>query len=351
MRRLLTLLAALWVATATMNLWAQTVSSPNGKMQLSFAINDGVPTYAVDYKGAPVIRASRLGFDLQGAQDLLEGFSVVSVEEATFDEVWEPVWGEETHIRNHYNELLVHLVQNKVGRTMDIRFRVYDDGFGLRYEFPRQKKLTYFTVAEERTEFALTGDHKALWIPGDYDTQEYDYFDSRLSEIGDISAKWNTDNASTTRFSDWGVQTAITMKSDEGIYITLHEAALVDYSCMHLVYNPDTKTFTSWLTPDAIGNKGYLQTPCVTPWRTGVITDDARELLASRLTLNLNEPCKIEDTSWIKPVKYMGVWWELIAGKSRWSYATEGNIKLANTDFASLKPHNRHGATDRKSVV
>lgn len=345
MRRLLTLLAALWVATATMNLWAQTVLSPNGKMQLSFAINDGVPTYAVDYKGAPVIRASRLGFDLQGAQDLLEGFSVVSIEEATFDEVWEPVWGEETHIRNHYNELLVHLVQNKVGRTMDIRFRVYDDGFGLRYEFPRQKKLTYFTVAEERTEFALTGDHKALWIPGDYDTQEYDYFDSRLSEIGDIAAKWNTDNASTTRFSDWGVQTAITMKSDEGIYITLHEATLVDYSCMHLVYNPDTKTFTSWLTPDAIGNKGYLQTPCVTPWRTGVITDDARELLASRLTLNLNEPCKIEDTSWIKPVKYMGVWWELIAGKSRWSYATEGNIKLADTDFASLKPHNRHGAT------
>lgn len=345
MRRFLTLLVALVVATSAMSLSAQTISSPDGNMQLTFSVSGGVPTYAVDYKGAPVIIASRLGFDLNGADDLLDGFSMKGTEEATFDEVWEPVWGEESHIRNNYNELLVHLVQTKTNRAMDIRFRLYNDGYGLRYEFPRQGELQYFTIKEERTEFALTGDHKAFWIPGDYDTQEYNYFDSRLSEIGAIAAKYVTQNASTTRFSDWGVQTAITMKTDEGIYITLHEAALIDYSCMHLLYNPQTKTFSSWLTPDAIGNKGYLQTPCVTPWRTGVITDDARELLASRLTLNLNEPCKIEDTSWIKPVKYMGVWWELITEKSTWSYANEGNIKLDLVDYANLKASGKHGAT------
>lgn len=338
-------MVALLVAASAQSLSAQTITSPDGNLQLTFALSEGVPTYAVDYKGAPVILASRLGFDLEGAADLLDGFKVVEAVESTFDEVWEPVWGEETHIRNHYNELLVSLTQTTTARKMNIRFRLYNDGYGLRYEFPRQGKLRYFTVKEERTEFALTGDHKAFWIPGDYGTQEYDYFHSRLSEVGAIVTDLNATSSSATRFSEWGVQTALTMKSDEGIYITLHEAALVDYSCMHLVYNPDTKTFTSWLTPDAIGNKVYLQTPCVSPWRTGVITDDARELLASRLTLNLNEPCALEDTSWIKPVKYMGVWWELITNKSRWSYASMGNIKLATTDFSALKPHNRHGAT------
>ena len=346
MKRIFAMLVAALVATSAMNLSAQTVTSPNGEIAVTFTLNEGTPTYSVDYKGAPVILPSRLGFDLNGAEDLLGGFVLGGTETATFDEVWEPVWGEELSIRNNYNELLVRLTQEATERDMNIRIRVFDDGYGLRYEFPRQRELTYFTVAEERTEFALTGDHKALWMPGDYDTQEYDYFDSRLSEMGEIAAAHVSTNSSTTRFSDWGVQTALTMKSDEGIYITLHEAALVDYSCMHLLYNPDTKTFSSWLTPDAIGNKAYLQTPCVTPWRTGVITDDARELLASRLTLNLNEPCAIEDTSWIKPVKYMGVWWELITGASNWSYAEEGNIKLADTDFATLKPHNNHGANN-----
>ncbi len=346
MKRFFVLIIAFAMAFSVSNLSAQSILSPDGDLKFTFKLNEGVPTYSVEYKQAPVILDSRLGFYLNGAEDLLDGFTVLSSEQSTFDETWEPVWGEEIAIRNHYNELLVHLEQPTTERKMDIRIRLFDDGYGLRYEFPRQDGLTYFTVKEERTEFALTGDHRAFWMPGDYDTQEYDYFDSRLSEMGAIAADHVSGNASTTRFSDWGVQTALTMKSDEGIYITLHEAALVDYSCMHLLYNPDTKVFTSWLTPDAIGNKAYMQTPAKTPWRTAVITDDARELLASRLTLNLNEPCALEDTSWIKPVKYMGVWWELITNKSTWAYANEGNVKLDLVDFAALKPNGTHGATN-----
>ncbi len=335
-------LVATLFATTT---WAQTISSPNGDITLTFSLTEqGVPTYAVNHKDRAVILPSALGLRLNGAADLVDGFAAGEIVKSSFDEVWEPVWGEETHIRNNYNELLVRLTQTATGRQVNIRFRVFDDGYGLRYEFPRQKKLTYMTIEEERTEWALTGDHKAFWIPGDYDSQEYEYTESRLSEIGHY-APLNRRKNFTTRFSDWGVQTALTMKTDEGIYITIHEAALIDYSCMHLVYNPETKVFTSWLTPDAIGNKGYLQTPAHTPWRTAVITDDARELLASRLTLNLNEPCKIEDTSWIKPMKYMGVWWELITNKSSWSYANEGNIKLDQVDYTALKPNGRHGAT------
>lgn len=346
MKRFFVLMIAFAMAINVSNIAAQNITSPDGELSLTFSLNEGTPTYKVDYKGAPVILESRLGFYLNGAEDLLDGFTLLGSEQSTFDETWEPVWGEETAIRNHYNELLVHLEQKSTARKMDIRIRLFDDGYGLRYEFPRQEGLTYFTVKEERTEFALTGDHRAFWMPGDYDTQEYDYFDSRLSEMGAIAADHVSGNASTTRFSDWGVQTALTMKSDEGIYITLHEAALVDYSCMHLLYNPETKVFTSWLTPDAIGNKAYMQTPAKTPWRTAVITDDARELLASRLTLNLNEPCALEDTSWIKPVKYMGVWWELITNKNTWAYANEGNVKLDLVDFAALKPNGTHGATN-----
>lgn len=346
MKRFFVLMIAFAMAINVSNIAAQNITAPDGELSLTFSLNEGTPTYKVDYKGAPVILESRLGFYLNGAEDLLDGFTILGSEQSTFDETWEPVWGEETAIRNHYNELLVHLEQKATARKMDIRIRLFDDGYGLRYEFPRQEGLTYFTVKEERTEFALTGDHRAFWMPGDYDTQEYDYFDSRLSEMGAIAADHVSGNASTTRFSDWGVQTALTMKSDEGIYITLHEAALVDYSCMHLLYNPETKVFTSWLTPDAIGNKAYMQTPAKTPWRTAVITDDARELLASRLTLNLNEPCALEDTSWIKPVKYMGVWWELITNKNTWAYANEGNVKLDLVDFAALKPNGTHGATN-----
>ena len=346
MKRLILLLAAAVVAFAT-SATAQTITSPNGNLSLTFSLSEqGEPTYAVDYKGQPVILPSRLGLELKGTKDLLDGFTAGEAVKSTFDETWEPVWGEETHIRNHYNELLVRLTQTSTGRAMNIRFRLYNDGYGLRYEFPRQRRLTYMTIADERTEWALTGDHKTFWIPGDYDTQEYEYIESRLSEIGSRAGEQIKKGSSSTRFSDWGVQTALTLKTDEGVYITIHEAALIDYSCMHLVYNPDTKVFTSWLTPDAIGNKGYIQTPCHTPWRTAVIADDARELLASRLTLNLNEPCKIEDTSWIKPMKYMGVWWELISKKSSWAYASEGNIKLNLVDYNTLEPNGRHGANN-----
>lgn len=346
MKRLILLLVAALVALATPAA-AQTITSPNGNLSLTFSLSEqGEPTYAVDYKGQPVILPSRLGLELKGTKDLTGGFAAGEAVKSTFDETWEPVWGEETHIRNHYNELLVRLTQTSTGRAMNIHFRLYNDGYGLRYEFPRQRRLTYMTIAEERTEWALTGDHKAFWIPGDYDTQEYEYIESRLSEIGSRAGEQIKKGSSSTRFSDWGVQTALTLKTDEGVYITIHEAALIDYSCMHLVYNPDTKVFTSWLTPDAIGNKGYIQTPCHTPWRTAVITDDARELLASRLTLNLNEPCKIEDTSWIKPMKYMGVWWELISKKSSWAYASEGNIKLDLVDYNTLEPNGRHGANN-----
>lgn len=346
MKRLILLLVAALVALATPAA-AQTITSPNGNLSLTFFLSEqGEPTYAVDYKGQPVILPSRLGLELKGTKDLTGGFAAGEAVKSTFDETWEPVWGEETHIRNHYNELLVRLTQTSTGRAMNIHFRLYNDGYGLRYEFPRQRRLTYMTIAEERTEWALTGDHKAFWIPGDYDTQEYEYIESRLSEIGSRAGEQIKKGSSSTRFSDWGVQTALTLKTDEGVYITIHEAALIDYSCMHLVYNPDTKVFTSWLTPDAIGNKGYIQPPCHTPWRTAVITDDARELLASRLTLNLNEPCKIEDTSWIKPMKYMGVWWELISKKSSWAYASEGNIKLDLVDYNTLEPNGRHGANN-----
>lgn len=346
MKRLILLLVAALVALATPAA-AQTITSPNGNLSLTFSLSEqGEPTYAVDYKGQPVILPSRLGLELKGTKDLTGGFAAGEAVKSTFDETWEPVWGEETHIRNHYNELLVRLTQTSTGRAMNIRFRLYNDGYGLRYEFPRQRRLTYMTIAEERTEWALTGDHKAFWIPGDYDTQEYEYIESRLSEIGSRAGEQIKKGSSSTRFSDWGVQTALTLKTDEGVYITIHEAALIDYSCMHLVYNPDTKVFTSWLTPDAIGNNGYIQTPCHTPWRTAVIADDARELLASRLTLNLNEPCKIEDTSWIKPMKYMGVWWELISKKSSWAYASEGNIKLDLVDYNTLEPNGRHGANN-----
>ena len=346
MKRLILLLVAALVALATPAA-AQTITSPNGNLSLTFSLSEqGEPTYAVDYKGQPVILPSRLGLELKGTKDLTGGFAAGEAVKSTFDETWEPVWGEETHIRNHYNELLVRLTQTSTGRAMNIRFRLYNDGYGLRYEFPRQRRLTYMTIADERTEWALTGDHKAFWIPGDYDTQEYEYIESRLSEIGSRAGEQIKKGSSSTRFSDWGVQTALTLKTDEGVYITIHEAALIDYSCMHLVYNPDTKVFTSWLTPDAIGNKGYIQTPCHTPWRTAVIADDARELLASRLTLNLNEPCKIEDTSWIKPMKYMGVWWELISKKSSWAYASEGNIKLDLVDYNTLEPNGRHGANN-----
>jgi hypothetical protein len=323
---------------------AAQLHSPDGSFRMKFMLEKGVPVYRLDYKGEPVIRPSRLGLELKDTESLLDGFKLNGTKKSSFDETWEPVWGEERSIRNHYNELEVTLHQKKTDRTMLIRFRLFDDGLGFRYEFPGQPALTHFVVKEERTQFAMTGDHTAFWIPGDYDTQEYDYRTSRLKEIRGQMQAAITPNASQTPFSDTGVQTALMMKTADGLYINLHEAALVDYPCMHLNLDDSTLVFESHLTPDAVGNKGYLQTPCQTPWRTVIASDRAGDILLSRMTLNLNEPCAIEDTSWIRPIKYMGVWWELITGKSAWAYSDLDSVKLGVTDYSKVKPNGQHAA-------
>ena len=327
---------------------ASEVTSPNGEMKLTFTLRDSKPYYSVSFRGKPVIKPSRLGYELHNADNLLEGFTQTGEKTSTFDETWTPVWGENKTIRNHYKELLVNLIQEKTGRVMNLRFRVYDEGVGLRYEFPQEgSKLNYFVVKEECTEFALTGDHIAWWIPGDYDTQEYEYSRSRLSEIRSLFKKKVTDNASQTSFSETGVQTSLQLKTDDGLYINLHEAALVNYPAMHLNLDDKNMVFRSWLTPDAQGIKGYLQTPCQSPWRTIMITDDARKVLSSHLILNLNEPCKIKDTSWIHPTKYVGVWWEMISGKGDWAYTSQfPSVKLGITDYAKAKPSGRHSANN-----
>lgn len=333
---------------SALNVDADVVTSPNGIVSIDFQLKNGIPTYKVDYKGKPVIKESRLGLELRDGKNLMDGFEQLNATTSTFDETWQPVWGEVKEIRNHYNELLAELKQPSTDRYMNIRFRVYDDGVGFRYEFPQQKNLVYFVIKEEHSQFAMTGDHTAWWIPGDYDTQEYDYTESKLSEIRSLLSNAVTSNASQTVFSPTGVQTSLQMKTDEGLYINLHEAALVDYSCMHLNLDDKNLVFESWLTPDADGFKGRLQTPCHSPWRTVMVSDDARDILSSHLILNLNEPCKIEDTSWIKPVKYMGVWWEMIAGGKPWSYTNDiPSVKLGETDYRKVKSNGNHPANTR----
>ena len=340
---LMSILAMHWAA-------AQQQTSPDGNVVLSFSLKaDGTPTYKMTYKGKPVINESTLGFTLKKDEPLTNHFKVVSDSKSTFKETWKPVWGEEKEILNHYNELLVQLKQDKTNRLMNIRFRVYNEGVGFRYEFPTQKELTYFVIAEENTQFAMTGDHTAWWIPGDYDTQEYDYNESKLSEIRGLMKQSMTDNVSQFVFSPTGVQTALMMKTKDGLYINLHEAALVDYALMNLNLDDKTFIFQSHLTPDAKGDKGYLYTPTKTPWRTVMVSDDARNILASRLILNLNDPCALADTSWIKPVKYIGVWWEMITGKSSWAYTDDlPTIKLDEVDYTKVKPNGTHAANNEK---
>lgn len=306
-----------------------------------------MPTYKVDYKGIPVIGESKLGLELRDGKNFMDGFEQIKSTTSAFDETWQPVWGEVKEIRNHYNEYLAELKQSSTDRYMNIRFRVYDDGLGFRYEFPQQKNLAYFVIKEEHSQFAMTGDHTAWWIPGDYDTQEYDYTESKLSEIRSLLSEAVTSNASQTVFSPTGVQTSLQLKTAEGLYINLHEAALVNYACMHLNLDDKNLIFESWLTPDAEGYKGRLQAPCHSPWRTVMVSDDARDILASHLILNLNEPCKLEDTSWIKPVKYMGVWWEMITGKGSWSYTNAlPSVHLDNCDYSQLPPNGTHSANN-----
>jgi hypothetical protein len=329
---------------------AQELKSPNGNFKMIFALeNDGTPTYQLFMNNKEIIKKSKLGLELQkDKKALLNDFKLVNEVRNTFDETWKPVWGEETAIRNHYNELALTLKQNETDRNIIIRFRLFNDGLGFRYEFPEQKNLTYFVLKEERTEFAMTGDHTAFWIPGDYDTQEYDFTESKLSEIRKLFSSAVTGNASQKQFSDTGVQTSLMMKSADGIYINIHEASLINYSCMHLNLDDKNFIFQSHLTPDAKGNKGHLQAPCVSPWRTIIASSDAKDILASRMTLNLNEPCKIEDTSWIKPVKYVGVWWEMITGKSSWAYTDEvPTVQLGITDFSKVKPNKTHAANTK----
>jgi len=346
---------------------AETLKSPDGDIVLNFELQDGKPTYFVDFKGKQIIAPSHLGFTLisetgrnsferQGkkaaadALSLKDGFEVVKTVRDSVDEIWHPVWGEETDIRNHYNEMAVTLRQPAFDREMVVRFRAFDDGVGFRYEFPGQPNLNYFVIADEVTEFAMTGDHNAYWIPGDYDTQEYNYTKSRLSEIRSLfPSKVNPDNASTTVFSPTGLQTALQLKTADGIYLNIHEAGTIDYPTMHLNLNDTTMTFTSWLTPDNQGRKGYMQTPAQSPWRSVIITDDARDVLASRIIYNLNEPTKYEDTSWIKPVKYIGVWWEMITGAGTWNYTDDVySVKLGETDYSKTKPNGRHSANTAK---
>lgn len=328
-------------------IYGQSLESPNGNLVMDFSLSStGEPTYLLNFKQKEVIRSSKLGFQIKkDSISLKDDFVVVDTQESSFDQCWEPVWGEESSIRNHYNELLVKLKQQSTQRALHIRFRLFDDGLGFRYEFPEQDQLIYFVIEEERTEFAMTGDHTAFWIPGDYDTQEYDYTKSKLSEIRAKMASAITPISSQTPFSPTGVQTALMLTTHDGLYINLHEAALINYSTMHLNLDDKTMVFTSWLTPDANGDKGHVQAPFNTPWRTIIVSDDARDILDSKITLNLNEPSKIEDTHWIKPMKYIGVWWELITGKSSWAYTNDfPSIQLGKTDYDSATPNGTHGA-------
>ena len=322
--------------------------SPNGNVVVNVELNEsGTPVYQVLYKGKEIIKPSLLGIELAEENSLMDAFRIIKTSTSSFDETWQPVWGETRDIRNHYNELFIEMEKPSNGRFMNLRFRVYNDGVGFRYEFPLQKYLPYFVVKAEHTQFAMTGNHTAWWIPGDYDTQEYDYTESKLTEIRSLMKDAICPNASQTPFSPTGVQTSLQLKTADGVYINIHEAALVDYSCMHLNLDDKNLVFTSQLTPDAQGNMAHMQTPCKTPWRTIMVSDDARDILSSNLILNLNEPCKIEDTSWIKPVKYVGVWWEMINGKSQWSYTNDlPSVQLDNIDYTKTKPHGKHGATN-----
>lgn len=346
---------------------SEALLSPDGMLRLSFSVKDGIPMYALQRDGKDVVLPSRLGFEMRGTvksekidiqadriskTDALpgymmdRGFELLDSSRESLDETWEPVWGEESSIRNHYNELLVRLRQKESGRRMDVRFRLFDDGLGFRYEFPGGQPLVYFVIKEELTEFAMAGDHLSWWIPGDYDTQEYEYGECRLSEISSRFSEQVCGNSSQTLFSTSGVQTSLQMKTDDGLYINIHEAALVDYPCMHLLVDGKAGTLRAFLTPDAQGWKGYMQTPCTTPWRTVQVADSAEKQLASRLVLNLNEPCAYEDVSWIKPVKYMGVWWEMIAGKGSWSYTDVPSVKLDSFDYSTATPNGRHSANN-----
>ena len=337
-----------------MAMMAQTVTSPGGKVAVKFSLDNGRPTYEMTYKGKTVVKPSHLGLELaktkyasKGMEEtnLMDGFTVTKTDTSSFDETWKPVWGQTATIRNNYKEMAVMLNQAATKRNIVIRFRVYDDGMGLRYEFPQQDELNYFVIKEEHTQFAMNGDHTAWWIPGDYDTQEYETVESKLSEIRSLMKDAITPNSSQTPFSPTGVQTSLQMKTVDGLYVNIHEAACVNYATMHLNLDDKAMVFESWLTPDAKGFKGFIQTPFNTPWRTVLVSDDARDMLSSNLILNLNEPCALDDVSWIRPIKYCGVWWDMIVGRGTWSYTNDlPSVHLGKTDYSKCKPNGTHSA-------
>lgn len=328
---------------------AQIITSPDKNFELKFSLTPkGEPMYELNYKQRAIIKPSKLGIETKDVPSFLEGFSIAKSETSIFDETWTPVWGESKTIRNNYYELLMTLEQKALkNRFIKIRFRLFNDGLGFRYEFPTQPELSYFVVKQERTEFAMAGDHKAFWLPGDYDTQEYNTTTSNLSEIRGKMKEAITSNASQFTFSPTGVQTPLMMKSKDGLYINIHEAALVNYSAMHLNLDDKTMTFQSHLTPDANGDMAYVQAPAQTPWRTIIASEKAGDVMLSKLIYNLNEPTKYKDVSWIKPVKYVGVWWEMITGKSSWAISDTNNVQIGITDFAKLKPNGRHAANTK----
>jgi hypothetical protein len=344
MKHLFTLIFCLFVFAPSS---AQSFKSPDENLRLTFNVNGaGVPVYELQYKDKTVINESRMGFEVNGLPSLADDFTVTDTQYASFDSIWTPVWGENSTIRDHHNEMFVSLLQKATGRRLNIRFRLFDDGLGFRYEFPVQQDLRHFTIREELTGFNLVGDHKAFWLPGDYDTNEYPTTTSCISEIaGRIDKVREEPLAIKTPTPGLAVQTPLMMKSADGLYINIHEAALVNYPAMLL--NVDDKSFklSAHLTPDINGVKGYIQTGTVSPWRTIVVSDDARDILVSNLILNLNEPCGFEDTSWIKPVKYIGVWWEYFTGGgSTWAYSDYQDVIIGETDYTRLKPNGRHGA-------
>jgi hypothetical protein len=339
------IVCVLWVFLYTVN--GQQLASPDGKLTMKFyLLKNGAPAYTLSYKSKTVIKPSTLGFELKNdKRSLLDSFSVTDTKTTTVDENWTPVWGEVETIRNHYNEMAVALKQQRTNRQIIIRFRLFDDGLGFRYEFPAQKNLGYFVIKQEHSQFAMAGDHTAFWLPGDFDTQEYDYTTSKLSEIRKLMSKAVTENVSQTSFSPTAVQTSLMMKTGDGLYLNLHEAALINYPAMNLNLDDKKMVFESWLTPDGKGDRGNIQTPSTTPWRTVLVSDDARDILASKIIYNLNEPSVIKDVSWIKPMKYVGVWWEMITGKSSWAYTDEyPSIQIGLTDYTKAKPNGKHGA-------
>ncbi|MBN2018192.1 MAG: glycoside hydrolase family 97 protein [Candidatus Cloacimonetes bacterium] len=344
MKKFMILLCGIFIA---MNVQALQLYSPDRNIEITFDIGlFGTPFYEVSYKGDSVIETSMLGFEIKNSSDLNTKFEILSYETSSFDETWQPVWGEYKEIRNHYNELIVNLTQPKLSnRKLTIYFRAYNDGVAFRYEFPLQPNLSYFIIDKENTEFNLTGNHTAFWIPGDYDTNEYAYTTSKLSEVHAQKGLTVSEIGTRTIIADNAVQTPLMMKTDDGLYINLHEAALVNYPVMHILIDKEKSILEVELVPDAVGNFAYIQTPFKTPWRTIIISDKAEDILASNLILNVNDPCNIEDTSWIYPQKYIGIWWELHVGKHSWNYADVGNVKLDETDWESLTPNGRHGAT------